>query len=84
MIERLLLTGAGGRLGSYLREPLSRLCTKLVSTDIKSKIGPLYKNEKFVFFGFLISSIGLFIVGICFAFYIIINTLGDGDTARLR
>ena len=48
MIERLLLTGAGGRLGSYLREPLSQLCTELVSTDIKSKIGPLYKNEKFV------------------------------------
>ena len=47
MIERLLLTGAGGRLGSYLREPLSQLCTELVSTDIKSEIGPLYKNEKF-------------------------------------
>ena len=48
MIERLLLTGAGGRLGSYLREPLSQLCAELISTDIKSKIGPLYKNEKFV------------------------------------
>ncbi len=48
MIERLLLTGAGGRLGSYLREPLSKLCTELVSTDIKSQIGSLYKNEKFV------------------------------------
>ena len=48
MIERLLLTGAGGRLGSYLREPLSKLCTELVSTDIKSQIGCLYKNEKFV------------------------------------
>ena len=48
MIERLLLTGAGGRLGSYLREPLSQLCTELVSTDIKSEIGPLCKNEKFI------------------------------------
>ena len=47
MIERLLLTGAGGRLGSYLREPLSQLCIELLSTDIKSEIGPLYKNEKF-------------------------------------
>ena len=48
MIERLLLTGAGGRLGSYLREPLSQLCAELISTDIKSEIGPLYKNEKFI------------------------------------
>jgi len=48
MIERLLLTGAGGRLGSYLREPLSQLCTELVSTDIKSEIGPLCKNEKYI------------------------------------
>lgn len=48
MIERLLLTGAGGRLGSYLREPLSQLCTELVSTDIKNEIGPLCKNEKFI------------------------------------
>tara|TARA_B100000945_G_scaffold38787_1_gene26067 strand:- start:354 stop:1082 length:729 start_codon:yes stop_codon:yes gene_type:complete len=40
--------------------------------EIWNFIAPgLYKNEKFVFFGFLISSIGLFIVGICFAFYII-------------
>ena len=49
MIERLLLTGAGGRLGSYLREPLSQLCKELVSTDIKSDLGPLCKNEKFIY-----------------------------------
>ena len=35
MKKKILLTGAGGRLGSYLREPLSKICTTLVSTDIK-------------------------------------------------
>lgn len=35
MKKRILLTGAGGRLGSFLREPLSKICTELVSTDIK-------------------------------------------------
>ena len=48
MIEKLVLTGAGGRLGSYLREPISKLCKNLVSTDIKKNIGPLYENEKFI------------------------------------
>ena len=35
MEKKILLTGAGGRLGSYLREPLSEICSTLVSTDIK-------------------------------------------------
>lgn len=48
MIEKIVLTGAGGRLGSYLRDPISKLCKNLVSTDIKKNIGPLYENEKFV------------------------------------
>ncbi len=48
MIEKLLLTGAGGRLGSYLREPLTKLCKELISTEIKDDIGPLYEIEKFV------------------------------------
>ena len=48
MIEKIVLTGAGGRLGSYLREPISKLCKNLVSTDIKKNIGPLYENEKFI------------------------------------
>ena len=48
MIEKIVLTGAGGRLGSYLREPISNLCNYLVSTDIKENIGPLYENEKFI------------------------------------
>tara|TARA_B100001113_G_scaffold114283_1_gene93032 strand:- start:2186 stop:3028 length:843 start_codon:yes stop_codon:yes gene_type:complete len=48
MIEKIVLTGAGGRLGSYLRDPISKLCKNLVSTDIKKNIGPLYENEKFI------------------------------------
>ena len=48
MIEKIVLTGAGGRLGSYLREPISKLCKKLVTTDIKENIGSLYENEKFI------------------------------------
>ena len=45
MITKIVLTGAGGRLGSYLREPLSKLCKNLISTDIKESIGSLYKYE---------------------------------------
>lgn len=48
MIEKIVLTGAGGRLGSYLRDPISKLCKNLVSTDIKKNIAPLYENEKFI------------------------------------
>ena len=33
-LKKLVLTGAAGRLGSYLREPLTQLCDELVSTDI--------------------------------------------------
>ena len=48
MIEKIVLTGAGGRLGSYLREPISKLCKNLVTTDIKENFGSLYENEKFI------------------------------------
>ena len=48
MEKRILLTGAAGRLGSYLREPLSKICNELVSTDIKTNIGKLNKNEKYI------------------------------------
>ena len=41
-----MLTGASGRLGSYLREPLSKISKKLVSTD-KDDIGKILKNEVF-------------------------------------
>jgi uronate dehydrogenase len=47
-LKKLVLTGAAGRLGSYLREPLSILCDELVSTDIKYYIGTLYDGETFV------------------------------------
>ena len=47
MEKKILLTGAGGRLGSYLREPLSNICNTLISTDIKKDIGKLNENEKY-------------------------------------
>ena len=48
MLDKIVLTGASGRLGSYLREPLSDLCKSLISTDINDEIGSLYKNEDFI------------------------------------
>jgi uronate dehydrogenase len=47
-MKKLVLTGAAGRLGSYLREPLSKLCDTLVSTDIADEIGTLYPGETYV------------------------------------
>ena len=47
MLRKILLTGAGGRLGSYLREPLTKMANELVSIDIKSEIGTLYDKETF-------------------------------------
>jgi len=47
MLKKLVLTGAAGRLGSYLREPLSKMCEELISTDIAADIGTLYPNERF-------------------------------------
>ena len=40
-MKKLVLTGAAGRLGSYLREPLSKLADELVSTDIVDDFGVL-------------------------------------------
>ena len=48
MIKKIVLTGAGGRLGSYIREPISKICESLVSSDIKEDIGKLYKNEQYL------------------------------------
>ena len=45
---KLVLTGAAGRLGSYLREPLTKLCDELVSTDIVDDIGKCYEGERYV------------------------------------
>ncbi|WP_025056165.1 NAD-dependent epimerase/dehydratase family protein [Sulfitobacter noctilucicola] len=47
-MKKLVLTGAAGRLGSYLREPLSKMCDELVSTDIADDIGNLYDGERYV------------------------------------
>ncbi len=46
-MKKLVLTGAAGRLGSYLREPLSKLCEQLVSSDIVEGIGKLYGGERY-------------------------------------
>lgn len=45
---KIVLTGAAGRLGSYLREPLAKMGTSLVSTDIVDDIGKLYPGESFM------------------------------------
>ena len=47
MLKKLVLTGAAGRLGSYLREPLAAMCDELVSTDIADDIGTLYAGETY-------------------------------------
>ena len=47
-MKKLVLTGAAGRLGSYLREPLTKMCDTLVSTDWQDDIGTLYPNETYV------------------------------------
>jgi uronate dehydrogenase len=48
MMKKLVLTGAGGRLGSYLREPLTKMAQQLVSTDILGDVGQLYPGETYV------------------------------------
>ena len=47
-MKKIILTGAAGRLGSYLREPLSKMADELVSSDIAQDIGKLYKGEKYI------------------------------------
>lgn len=47
-MKKLVLTGAAGRLGSYLREPLSKLADELISTDIHDDIGALYEGEHYI------------------------------------
>jgi uronate dehydrogenase len=46
-MKKLVLTGAAGRLGSNLREPMSKMCDELVSTDIVDDIGTLYDGETY-------------------------------------
>ncbi|CUH45357.1 NAD-dependent epimerase/dehydratase family protein [Ruegeria atlantica] len=47
-MKKIVLTGAAGRLGSYLREPLSRLCEEFVSSDIAAAVSNLAPNETYV------------------------------------
>ena len=47
-MKKLVLTGAAGKLGSYLREPLSKMCDALVSTDIADAPNTLLPNETYV------------------------------------
>lgn len=47
-MKKIVLTGAAGRLGSYLREPLLQICNELVSTDLADDLGPLYSGESYV------------------------------------
>ena len=46
-MKKLILTGAAGRLGSYLREPLAAMTEQLVSTDLADDIGTLYAGETY-------------------------------------
>ncbi len=45
---KIVLTGAAGRLGSHLREPLSELASVLVSSDLAEGVGTLYPNEQYI------------------------------------
>lgn len=47
-MKKLVLTGAAGRLGSYLRGPLSKMCDEFVSTDIVDAPENLASNETYV------------------------------------
>ncbi len=45
---KIVLTGAAGRLGGICREPLSKICDMLVSTDRVDSIDGLAANETYV------------------------------------
>ena len=47
-MTKLVLTGAAGRLGSHLREPLAKMADTLVSTDLANDIGSLYDGERYI------------------------------------
>jgi uronate dehydrogenase len=47
-MKKIVLTGAAGNLGSHLREPLTKMCDELLSTDIADDIGTLYPGETYV------------------------------------
>lgn len=47
-MKRIVLTGAAGRLASYLREPLLAMADELVSSDIAPQLPKLYARERYV------------------------------------
>ncbi|MEO0368312.1 MAG: NAD(P)-dependent oxidoreductase, partial [Pseudomonadota bacterium] len=47
-MKKIVLTGAAGRLGSYLREPLTKMADLVTSTDIVDDIGALYSGEEYL------------------------------------
>ena len=47
-MKKIVLTGAAGRLGSYLREPLLAMADELVSTDIVEDFGKVLDRETYV------------------------------------
>ena len=46
-MKKIVLTGAAGRLGSYLREPLAAMADAFVSSDLGDSIGKLYPGERY-------------------------------------
>ena len=48
MLDRIVLTGAAGALGSRLRAPLAEMARALVSTDIAEAPDTLHDNEEWV------------------------------------
>ena len=48
MLKKIVLTGAAGRLGGYIRKPLAAKCETLISTDIAVLTDPLLDGESFV------------------------------------
>lgn len=46
-MKKIVLTGAAGRLGSHLREPLTKMADELVSSDIFDDMGKLYPKERY-------------------------------------
>ena len=47
-LKKLVLTGAAGRLGGLLRNPLSAMAETLVTTDLVDDVGPLHPGETYV------------------------------------
>jgi uronate dehydrogenase len=47
-MKKLVLTGAGGALGSQLRKPLSVMCDTFVSSDLVDALDDLGSNEAYV------------------------------------